>query len=81
MCHSTNAAGYICVHSHLEQLLQKQEAPNRRAEILDADCDFTGPIFHGFGTKFNVLDESFASYWKLFLPSTKQRNTIKFVSS
>ena len=69
------------VHSHLEQLLQKQEASNRCTEILDVDCDFIGLIFHSFGTKFNVLDESFASYWKLFLPTTKQRNAIKFVSS
>jgi len=34
-------------HSHSEQLLQKRgpEVPNRCAEILDVDCDFTGPIF------------------------------------
>ena len=55
-------------HSHSEQLLQKRgpEVPNRCAEILDADCDFTGPIFHGFGTKFNVLDEMQVTGIKLF---------------
>jgi len=34
------------VHSHLEQLLQKQETPNRHTKILDADGDFIGPTIN-----------------------------------
>ena len=68
LCHSTNAAGYIWSLSLGTAASKKRgpEVPNRRAEILDADCDFTGPIFHGFGTKFNVLDEMQVTGIKLF---------------